>query len=93
MRYYVPFVASALLLAIPAAADSAFVRGDINADTSIDVADPVSILSYLFGGAPSPACLDAADGNDDGQINISDPIFLAAYLLASSAPPVSPFPE
>jgi PKD repeat protein len=78
-----------------------FVRGDINASGDFNVADPVCLLSYLFGiPDPSnlcktetvPACLEAADTNDDGQLNIADPTFLLGYLFAQMEPPPAPFP-
>ena len=39
-----------------------FSRGDVNNDGALDVADPVSLLAFLFSGGPAPACEDAADG-------------------------------
>lgn len=53
-----------------------FVRGDANADGTVNIADAVFIVQYLFNkkwGRP-PTCFDAADGNDDGRINICDVI-------------------
>ena len=43
-------------------------------------------------GAPSPACLDAADVNDSGDLDISDPLWLILYLFASGPMPPEPFP-
>ncbi len=68
-----------------------FMRGDVNADKQIDIADPIRTLSYLFGGAPHALCDSSADANDDGKIDIADPIFLLAYLFAHATPPAAPF--
>jgi len=64
-----------------------FIRGDINGDGRIDLADAVASLSGLFGGLSIP-CLKAADANDDGRLDIGDAIWLLRYLFANgSAPP------
>lgn len=69
-----------------------FVRGDANADGSINIADPVWILSYLFAmGAPS-ACADSADGNDDGSLDIADPVAILGHLFAMQGPLPAPHP-
>ncbi len=69
-----------------------FIRGDSNSNGAIDISDGVSLLDYLFGGGPTPPCLDAADAGDDGQVNVADPISLLNYLFASGPNPASPFP-
>ncbi|MBN1419058.1 MAG: hypothetical protein JXP34_09795 [Planctomycetes bacterium] len=51
-----------------------FIRGDVNRDDAIDLADPVAILAYLFADEALASCADAADANDDGIVNIADPI-------------------
>ena len=49
-------------------------RGDASFDLRLDLSDPIAILSYLFLGVPSLACLPAADFNVSGAIDIADPI-------------------
>jgi len=68
-----------------------FIRGDANADTSVDIADGVRILAHLFA-SDAVTCLDAADANDDEFVNIADPIYLFTYLFQSAAPPPAPYP-
>ena len=58
-----------------------FRRGDVNADGNFDVADPVGLIDYLFGGGPEPSCPDAADGNDDGKLEISDAVTMLVILF------------
>lgn len=74
--------------------DHDFVRGDVNQDGQVDLADAILSLSHLFvpGTAP-PACADANDANDDGAFDISDPIFLLSHLFQLGAPPSAPFPD
>ena len=73
-----------------------FRRGEVNGDGSLDVSDPVCLLSYLFvgeGPCSRPPCLDALDANDDGSIEISDPIVLLSFLFRGGPPPAPPFEE
>ncbi|RTZ91622.1 MAG: hypothetical protein DSY92_03970, partial [Planctomycetota bacterium] len=68
-----------------------FVRGDANGDGSLDISDPVGMLTYLFGGGTSN-CLDSLDVNDDGSIDISDPVYMLGFLFSGGNPPTAPFP-
>ncbi|MBN1441930.1 MAG: CotH kinase family protein, partial [Planctomycetes bacterium] len=70
-----------------------FVRGDYEANGSIDLTDAVRSLLYLFQGGGPPLCLDMADVNDDGAVQLTDPIYLLNYLFQAGAPPPPPFPE
>ncbi len=62
-----------------------FVRGDPNADRSIDIADAVAVLTYLFSHKPL-ACVKAADANDDGSVDIADAIAVLGHLFADKGP-------
>jgi hypothetical protein len=67
-------------------------RGDANSDRTVDIADAVSILSYLFASGAAPLCPDAADANDDGQIDVADPIAVLWTLFASGDRIAEPYP-
>jgi alpha-glucosidase (family GH31 glycosyl hydrolase) len=71
--------------------DGLFARGDPNADGSSDLADPVFLLSYLFGGTAAPPCMKSADANDDGAADISDAIYVLRFLFGQGPPPPAPF--
>lgn len=73
----------------PVAAD--FVRGDCNEDGSVNIADPVNLLTFLFpSGAPIVlGCGDACDANDDGSLNVADAV---AALSALFGNPTIPLP-
>lgn len=88
---------TAIVLACFASADaaigqSAFIRGDSNADAQVDLSDAVATLQYLFIGGMQPPCLDAADVDDDGEIAITDPIALLGYLFLGGRPIPAPWP-
>jgi len=66
-----------------------FLRGDINNDGVLSLADALRLSSWLFSGAPTPGCPDSADVNDDGSVDLADMVALLAYLSGnvSSIPP------
>ncbi|MCA9728886.1 MAG: right-handed parallel beta-helix repeat-containing protein, partial [Candidatus Eisenbacteria bacterium] len=70
-----------------------FVRGDANADGTVDISDAVFCLESPFlPGSSAPSCFDAADANDDSGFDISDPVSLLAFLFSGGAAPPAPFP-
>lgn len=71
--------------------DPTFTRGDANADSQVNIADSIFLLSYLFTGGAAPSCQSSGDANDDGALNIGDPIYLLTYLFSGGPPPPSPF--
>ncbi len=75
------------------AADAPFRRGDVNDDESVDIADPIVILGYLFLNEQNIGCMDAADTNDDGSVDVGDPIFLLDYIFSGGTTPADPGPS
>jgi hypothetical protein len=72
------------------ALDFPFVRGDVNQDGAINIADAIAALDYLFAGRSSLPCFDAADVNDDEAVNIADPIFVLGWLFGGGPLPPPP---
>jgi hypothetical protein len=68
------------------------VRGDGNADGSIDISDGVLGLNYLFAGQVA-SCVLALDVDATGVLEITDPIRLLNYLFRSGPQPETPFPD
>ncbi len=87
------FALTLLALAPTPTAAVPFVRGDFNDDSHLDIADPVSVLDYLFLGGDSAGCLDAGDANDDGAVDIADALSTLGYLFLGAAAPRAPFPD
>jgi hypothetical protein len=86
---------TALLLPVAGAAaavdcNALFQRGDVTADGSLNIADPIALLGHLFLGAAAPACLDAGDADDGGTLVIGDAILLLNFLFVSGSPPAPP---
>jgi hypothetical protein len=70
-----------------------FLRGDSNADGSVDLSDPVGVLGYIFLGQEAPPCLDAADAGDEGTLTISSAVYVLNFLFLGSRAMPAPFPE
>ncbi len=69
-----------------------FQRADINSDGSVNIADAVHALNFLFGPGITLDCDESADVNDDSTVNIADPIYLLGYLFTPPSPaPPAPF--
>ncbi|MCZ6795379.1 MAG: hypothetical protein O7J95_17375 [Planctomycetota bacterium] len=71
-----------------------FVRGDADANGSINLTDGIVILNFLFLGAAAPACMDAADTDDDGgaRPTLTDAVIVFAWLFSGGNPPREPTP-
>ncbi len=73
------------------AGEGAFIRGDVNLDDRIDLADPVMLLQGLFVGPMLP-CEDSADFDDNGILDISDGVQSLMFLFVQGSAPAFPFP-
>ena len=72
-----------------------FRRGDANDDGTVNIADGVFILNFLFTDlVDTVPCPEATDANGDGGINISDGLFVLNFLFVADSPgPPAPGPE
>lgn len=62
--------------------------GDANDDGSVDVADLTFIVAFMFGGGPSPTCLDEGDLQADCTIDIADLTYRVAWMFSGGPAPV-----
>ena len=60
---------------------NASLRGDVNGDGSVNIADVTDLIDYLLTSDASGISLSGADTNQDGVININDVAALIDYLL------------
>ena len=67
-------------------AGSAFTRGDVNDDGSVNISDVTTLIDYLLSGNADGVNLSAADCSQDGSVNISDVTVLIDYLLSNNWP-------
>ena len=85
----------ALTAAMPdITAAGTFVRGNAKNDAfdianppfSVDIADGIFLLQFLFLAGVAPGCGDAADANDDGRVNLVDSITIFQFLIGTLGP-------
>ena len=50
----------------------AFIPGDVNGDTRVNIIDVMAVYAYILGQQPTPFNVDAADVNNDGSVNVID---------------------
>ncbi|MEE2883040.1 MAG: hypothetical protein VYD70_04880 [Planctomycetota bacterium] len=71
-----------------------FIRGDIDQDGRLTIADPISLLTILFiGGTDELNCDDARDANNDARIDLADAIYLLSYQFGNGPIIPAPFPD
>ena len=69
-----------------------FIRGDVNVDGLVNIADPILLLEHLFLQS-SVSCLEALDTNSDDNLNVGDPITLLQLLFSGSPLIQAPYPN
>lgn len=75
------------------APEGTFVRGDSNADGSVNLTDAIVTLQHLFLGAAEPPCLDGADADDSGRVNLTDAVATLLALFRGAGPLPPPYPD
>jgi hypothetical protein len=61
--------------------------GDANSDATINVADAVYLINYIFKGGPEPDPLCAGDADHDDAVNIADAVYLVNHVFNGGPPP------
>ena len=64
------------------------IRGDVNADSQVTIADVVYLVNYVFrsGAEPNPELI-VGDVNCDDTVDIVDAVYLINYLFKNGLPP------
>jgi len=62
-------------------------RGDVNGDGTLGLADAIFLNHYLFTGGAAPACHEASDFNEDSVVDLSDSIALLNHLFMGGPGP------
>ena len=68
-------------------AEPRFLRGDANADGSVNLADAIRIVDTLFRDGEPFSCAKSADANDDGRLTVTDSVWTLLYLFRGGALP------
>ncbi len=77
-----------LIGALPIGCSCCILRGDVNGDGQLDVADITYKVDWLFKGGPPPPCIDHADDNGDGSVDVADLMYEIGYYFLGGPPPV-----
>ncbi len=64
-----------------------FIRGDLDDNMTIDLADLTRLIDYMFFNGPAPKYPESADVNGDGRLNVADVVFLIRYLFSGGPEP------
>ncbi len=78
---------------LPPPPPKGFRRGDADANGSLDLTDPVSVLNFLFLAGVKPACADAADVDDTGTLDLTDAVYSLNFQFLAGPRPPDPGPE
>ena len=74
-----------------------FLRGDVNNDGTISIADSVFLTNFLFRhdreNVREPSCRDAANANGDDELNLSDAVLVFRATVFGESGISAPFPE
>lgn len=64
-----------------------FTRGDCSPDGTIDIADAIALLDFLFNRVGEPGCEKQCDANDDARLDLGDAITVCSGLFAGGTIP------
>ncbi|MBN1443358.1 MAG: hypothetical protein JXA90_11670 [Planctomycetes bacterium] len=75
------------------AAQSAFLRGDVNCDGCVSLLDAWDLQRGIFLAVPYPCgCIAARDANFDNVVMLADVIYILTFIVLGGPPPPAPFP-
>jgi len=77
---------------LDACENSLFWRGDCNSSGSLDLADAIASLYFIFGLPNLVSCVDSCDVNDSGAVDIGDTVYFLGGLFSNGPLPLAPFP-
>ncbi len=69
-----------------------FVRGDVDGDGGVRIADAVSVILRSLGLATGVECPAAADADGNERADFVDGLFLLRFLFLGGSPPPRPYP-
>ncbi len=68
-----------------------YVCGDANGDKSVDIADAVYIINYVFRGGPPPDPIQSGDANLDFSVNVGDAVYIINFVFKGGPAPKCPY--
>jgi hypothetical protein len=69
-----------------------FIRGDANADGTVDISDAIRIFQALFSGGAVLGCRTAADASADGKVDLTDGVHVLGFKFLHEGSMSPPYP-
>jgi hypothetical protein len=66
---------------------STAICGDADGEGTVNIADAVFLVNYIFADGPAPSPLASGDVDCDQTINIADVVYLVNYIFAGGPAP------
>jgi hypothetical protein len=67
--------------------EPAFVCGDVDGSSEVDIDDVVYLINYIFAGGPPPDPIESGDADCSGGIDIDDVVYLIAFIFSGGPEP------
>ena len=64
-----------------------FMCGDANGDETVNVADAVWIINFIFAGGDPPDPMESGNANCQGTVNVADSVWIINYVFAGGNEP------
>jgi hypothetical protein len=64
-----------------------YVNGDASRDGTVNIADAIYIVNYVFKGGPAPIPFASGDADCDSAVSIADAVYLISYIFKGGPPP------
>lgn len=66
---------------------TAYICGDPDRNSQVDITDAVYLINYIFGGGPSPFPFLSGDADNNNQVDITDAVYLINYIFGDGPAP------
>jgi hypothetical protein len=67
-----------------------YIKGDADGSGSVDIADAVYLIAYIFSGGSAPQPLAISDADGSGSVDIADAVYLIGYIFSGGSAPKCP---
>lgn len=64
-----------------------YTDGDASGDSTVNIADAIYIINFVFKSGPAPLPYASGDANCDDAVNVADAVYLISYIFKSGPPP------
>lgn len=65
-----------------------YLYGDASGDSTVNIADAVYLINYIFKSGPAPDPMISGDATADCAVNIGDAVYIINYIFKEGDPPL-----